>query len=427
MHSLRRCAAAIWPVVAALLLPPSAASASLSAEQRRDVFQIVWTRVRDRHMDPKLGGVDWNRVRRIYAPKAARAKSDGAFYDVLRAMLGELHQSHFGIIPPEVYLAEDEGSSASIGAGTIGASIRLVEGKAVVTVVEPDSAAARAGVKPGWALAAVDGKPLAPVLAAIAKRKLRPAQERLQALLAVLHRTSGAVGSTVKLELLDADDRPVTVSVERELPRGDPVTFGQLPTIYTQFEAKRLAGGVGYIRFNVFLMPLLARVQQAVAEMKDAPGLIFDLRANPGGLGAMASAVAATICRKRGELGTLKMRSGEIRLPVFPAPDPYGGKVAILTDEMSLSTSEILAGGLQEMGRALVVGGTTGGMALPSVVEKLPGGARLQYAFADFRTPKGVLLEGRGVVPDIPVELTRRALLAGRDPALEAAVRAVTK
>ena len=62
------------------------------------------------------------------------------------------------------------------------------------------------------------------------------------------------------------------------------------------------------------------------------------------------------------------------------------------------------------------------GAALPSVFGKLPTGALFQYAIADFKTPKGVLIEGLGVKPDIEVKLTRRALLEGRDPQLDAAV-----
>ena len=62
------------------------------------------------------------------------------------------------------------------------------------------------------------------------------------------------------------------------------------------------------------------------------------------------------------------------------------------------------------------------GAALPSVFGKLPTGALFQYAIADFKTPKGVLIEGVGVKPDIEVKLTRRALLEGGDPQLDAAV-----
>ena len=62
---------------------------------------------------------------------------------------------------------------------------------------------------------------------------------------------------------------------------------------------------------------------------------------------------------------------------------------------------------------------------LPSVIEALPGGAVMQYVVADFKTPKGVLLEGRGVQPDRRVVETRAALRAGRDPVLDAALVAL--
>jgi C-terminal processing protease CtpA/Prc len=64
---------------------------------------------------------------------------------------------------------------------------------------------------------------------------------------------------------------------------------------------------------------------------------------------------------------------------------------------------------------------------LPSQIIQLPTGARLQYAIADFKTPKGVLVEGRGVRPDVEVSLTRRALLEGRDSQLEAAIEQIKK
>jgi carboxyl-terminal processing protease len=104
---------------------------------------------------------------------------------------------------------------------------------------------------------------------------------------------------------------------------------------------------------------------------------------------------------------------------------PFTGPLAILTDEGSASASEILAAGLQEAKRAVVVGDATLGAVLPSVIESLPGGAVMQYVVADFKTPKGVALEGRGVQPDRRVVETRAALRGGRDPVLDAALVAL--
>jgi carboxyl-terminal processing protease len=101
---------------------------------------------------------------------------------------------------------------------------------------------------------------------------------------------------------------------------------------------------------------------------------------------------------------------------------PFTGGLVIITDEGTASTAEIFAAGLKEAGRAVVVGDTSLGAVLPSQVEALPGGAVIQYVVADFRTPKGILLEGRGVQPDRRVVETRSALLSGRDPVLDAAL-----
>ncbi|MDQ3685719.1 MAG: S41 family peptidase, partial [Acidobacteriota bacterium] len=103
------------------------------------------------------------------------------------------------------------------------------------------------------------------------------------------------------------------------------------------------------------------------------------------------------------------------------------GTVVILIDELSLSTSEIFASGMQEAGRAIVVGERSGGAALPSLFKKLPTGALLQHAIADFKTPQGAEIEGRGTVPDIEVKWNRRALLEGRDAQLDAALEYIVK
>ncbi len=88
-------------------------------------------------------------------------------------------------------------------------------------------------------------------------------------------------------------------------------------------------------------------------------------------------------------------------------------------------TSEVFAAGMQETGRAVVVGERSAGMILLSVFEKLPTGALFQYAISDYKSPKSILIEGRGVEPDAEIKQTRAALLEGRDLPLEEAVRRI--
>ena len=92
----------------ALTLLACAPSQRLTEQQRIEVFQFVWEEVRRSHYDPKLGGVDWDAVREAYLPKARTAEGDAAFYAVLNEMLGELKQSHFGVIPPGAFVAQEE-------------------------------------------------------------------------------------------------------------------------------------------------------------------------------------------------------------------------------------------------------------------------------------------------------------------------------
>ena len=125
------------------------------------------------------------------------------------------------------------------------------------------------------------------------------------------------------------------------------------------------------------------------------------------------------------------MRENEMRFSANPRfsnaaeqrVEPYGGPLAILIDQVSLSASEVFASGMQAVGRARLFGETTGGQVLPALWDRLPNGDLLYHAFADYITPSGIRLEGRGVVPDEFCPLTRADLLAGRDAPLQAALR----
>ena len=159
-------------------------------------------------------------------------------------------------------------------------------------------------------------------------------------------------------------------------------------------------------------------------------GIVIDLRGNPGGLGGLVMGASGAFLDRTVPLGVMKTREHELRFVSIPrrvtrdarATQPFAGPVAILVDEMSMSTSEIFAAGMQGVGRARLFGERTPGMALPALMLRLPNQDVLYHAIANFLGPNGERIEGRGAVPDERVPLTRADLLAGRDRPLQAAL-----
>jgi carboxyl-terminal processing protease len=175
----------------------------------------------------------------------------------------------------------------------------------------------------------------------------------------------------------------------------------------------------------MWVIQQMAKLRKAVTDLGGARAIVIDLRGNPGGVGGMAPGLAGLLFTEKASLGSMRTRGGSMEFVAFPQPDAFTGKVIILTDHGTGSTSEVFAAGMQDSGRATLVGETTAGAVLPSVFEKLPTGYLFQYAISDYRSPKNVLIEGRGVSPDVPVKQTRASLLAGGDAQLEAALRLI--
>ena len=105
------------------------------------------------------------------------------------------------------------------------------------------------------------------------------------------------------------------------------------------------------------------------------------------------------------------MRNFEVDFYFYPRMNSFKGKVAILIDGASGSTSEILAQGLQDIGRARVFGTRSAGCALPSSMVYLPNGDLFQYAFADYISVGGARLEGQGVTPDQEVPRVKEDII----------------
>ncbi|HEX5724118.1 MAG TPA: S41 family peptidase [Longimicrobiaceae bacterium] len=423
-------------------------------------FDSAWTLIHRSHFDPTFNGVDWVALRGELRPRAVAAHNVGELRGVIVEMLGRLRQSHFYVIPGEVDEAitvdaaevedEEEGDDAAAvdslaveadeeedRPGDLGLDVRLVDGRFVVTRVERGGAAEAAGVRPGWVIDAVGKASSTRILEAIraVTESADPRTAHFYAVSGLRGALVGPVGTTVTMRFLDAADRRVTLRLARRPVPGELSKFGNLPEVPTVLEWERLTGEdgtvVGVIRFNIWLPALSRRFDEALDRLRDADGIVIDLRGNPGGAGGMAMGVGGHFTPARDTLGTMITRQQRLyfitnprRVDTQSRPvEPYAGPVAILTDALSVSTSEIFAGGMQKIGRARVFGETTQGAALPALMQKLPNGDVLVHAFANFTGPNGEAWEGAGVVPDEPAPPTREALLAGRDPALDAARR----
>jgi carboxyl-terminal processing protease len=407
-------------LVALLLLCGITVAQQTTSELRREAFEIAWSRVKERHFDPKFNGVDWDAVRLRYAPRVTATTNDVEFHRLLNEMLGELKQSHFAVFPPSAYAGEE--SNAKSARAETGMEVQMIEGSPTITRVEPSSPAAEAGLRPGFVVTSVGEESLDELRRQIAARGEGVAKQHSMLLRAIRSRLRGEIDSTVVVRYLNEDGAARETTLKRRLPEGLSIKFGELPIYRGQVESRRLANGVGYLRFNLFMLPLLEPIREAVKSFRDAPGVILDLRGAPGGEIAVTTAVAGLFHTRNTTLGTTRLRQGELRRLVLPNAEAYTGPLVILADEGTGSAAETFAVAMQENGRAKIVGKPTAGGALPSVIEKLPTGARLQYAIGEYRTPKGVALEGRGIQPDTQVEITRRALLEGHDQVLEKAI-----
>jgi carboxyl-terminal processing protease len=413
----------------------STSPASLSESEALEVFDFAWTRIHETYYDTTFRGLDWEGVRDELRPVAGAASSEDGLRTILMDMLSRLGDSHFGVIPREHADALDpsqlEGAPGE--PGTVGLELRVVRDRLLVSRVAPGGSAHQAGVRPGWAVEKIDGVSAPELLAVLDDvPEARPLAEARVAWGAE-SRLGGRVGGTSEVAFRDGNETLHELILLSEAIPGVPARLGNLPTMFSFLEAEEVPVGQGcaaVIRFNVWMTPILPELEAAFLRMRHCQGFVLDLRGNPGGVAGMIMGVSGYFMTEQRPLGVMTTRQGELRLVSMPRRvtanaqpmEPYTGPLALIVDGQSMSSSEIFAAGLQALGRARVFGEPSGGQALPALMERLPNQDVLMYAFADFVDPNGTRIEGRGVLPDVTVPLTREGLLAGRDAALEAAL-----
>ena len=389
-------------------------------------FDEAWQTIHDTFYDPAFGGVDWDAVRTELRPKVEAAASPEAARVVIRAMLSQLHRSHF------VLLSSDSATDALPGEATAAIDLRMSAPGLVVTSVWMGSSAAEAGLRPGDVIQQIDGQSITDWLRASTGADDRA--RNLEVWRRAYRALHGETGSHVKFVVQSPGGENRVVDVTRAREPGQVVKLGNLPPLHVTFETqgKTTASNhrVGVIAFNYWMATLNGPISAAVDQYRQDAGLVIDLRGNSGGLAEMISGVAGHLIAQPVLLGRMQMRNVELHFQVNPrlsTPDgrsvtPFSGPVAILVDELSASASECFAGALQSLGRARIFGRQSMGQALPASTKLLSNGDVLMYAIGDFVTATGRRLEGTGVLPDEAQPLSIAALAAGRDLTLEAAI-----
>jgi len=303
--------------------------------------------------------------------------------NAIKGMLSQL-DPHSAYLDRESFSDLQENTTGNYGG--LGLEVGMDDG--FVRVISPmdDTPAARAGIQPGDLIMKLDDKPV----------KGLSLSEAIDAM-------RGEPGSTIKLTILrEGESQPQDITLTREVIQVASV------------RQRTLEDGYGYIRIAQFQSTTGKEVREAVDKLAaegKLQGLILDLRNNPGGV--LQSAVEVSdvfiadglIVYTSGRLANADLRFSAT------TPDATGGvPLVVLVNEGTASASEIVAGALQDHGRAVVMGVSTFGKGSVQTILPLNNEKAIKLTTALYFTPNGRSIQAEGIVPDIwvdPSKVTR--------------------
>ena len=262
--------------------------------------------------------------------------------------------------------------------GGIGAHVTVEDGQLTIIAPIAGSPADEAGIRAGDIIVEVDGQPTAEMSLAEAVLKIR-----------------GPEGTSVRLLILHQGD---TEPEEIEITRAKI----ELPSV--RFEMR---GDIAYINITHFSRRTseeLSLVLESVIQQM-ATGIILDLRSNPGGSLEAVVDTASYFLKEGVVVNVVDNQEKQTALEVEPNGVTIDLPLVVLVDNYSASGSEVLAGALQDYGRATIAGTKTHGKGSVNILRPLKDGSGLYITTARWLTPNGRLIEGEGLYPDYELEL----------------------
>ncbi|MEM6955758.1 MAG: S41 family peptidase [Myxococcota bacterium] len=326
----------------------------------------------------------------IEAAHVEPVDQDALIQGALKGLAGALDPHTVYLTPDEYRMlaADTQGEFAGVG---VEISVRD-DGWITVLSVFEGGPADRAGLEPGDRFVHLAGRPARDMRIRDAVRWMR-----------------GEPGTTVRVGIRrEGEEGTLELDLVRELIEVNPV------------DAVLLPGQILHVKLRAFQAntsrALNEALDRALEESGELRGVILDLRNNPGGLVREAVAVvdafvsSGTIVSTRGRGGVVLDEARASRRGTRP-----DWPLVVLVNGYSASASEIVAGALQDLSRATVVGTTTWGKGSVQNIIELPDGGALKLTIARYFTPNGVSIQARGIEPDLRVEqLSAAAVRAAR-------------
>lgn len=302
---------------------------------------------------------------------------DKAIHGAIRGMLRTL-DPHSSFMPPEVYRemqVETEGRFGGLG-------IEITMRDDVLTVVSPieGTPAFRAGIQPGDQIIKVDGESTKEMSLVDAVKKLR-----------------GPEGSAVNITIFrQGFTEPKDFTLNRAVIQIKSVRW------------TKIHDDVGYIKLRSFHKTTQEELEEALQDLGEQhiKSLVLDLRNNPGGLLEQAIAVANIFLEGGQLIVYTKGRLPNQNMKGFAKSDGIhvSYPVAVIINGGSASASEIVAGALQDLKRATIIGTQSFGKGSVQTIIPLSDGSGLRLTTAKYYTPQGGEIHGKGITPDVVVE-----------------------
>jgi carboxyl-terminal processing protease len=318
--------------------------------------------------------------------------NDGDLFDAsLRGLLLELdpHSAYLDVDEMQQMREFANGSYAGIGI-----EVEFRKDKKLVVVAAIDNTpAAKAGLRSGDVILAIDGKPVKGTNANNASLGLR-----------------GKPNSVVKLSIArPGETAPRDIAVIRETIKVESV------------RARLLEPGYGYIRLSTFQEDTGRRMLQELNNMQKPgsprlKGLVLDLRSNPGGLVESALQVADAFLESGLIVSTRgRMPDATLLLRASPGDVLKAAPIIVLVDVGSASASEVVAGALRDNKRALLMGSRTFGKGSVQKVFPMARGDGIKLTISRYYTPSGRSIQANGILPDVLVTGSNNKSLREQD------------